>query len=121
MREQETLEYFIEVMKDIAREVDEEPETVKSAPHFTPNSRLDEAPRRQKAGPGLEESAGGRLVGVAAPQNALLFHSCGWRPLRNRVIVTPAQARVYTPPPPRFPLGDGNDGNMRCGTDCATD
>ena len=39
----ETLEHFIEVMKSIAREVDEEPETVKSAPHFTPNSRLDEA------------------------------------------------------------------------------
>ncbi len=39
----ETLEYFIEVMKSIAREVDEDPEVVKSAPHYTPNSRLDEA------------------------------------------------------------------------------
>ena len=39
----ETLEYFIEVMKSIAREVDEDPDVVKSAPHFTPNSRLDEA------------------------------------------------------------------------------
>jgi len=39
----ETLEYFIDVMKKIAREVDEDPDVVKSAPHFTPNSRLDEA------------------------------------------------------------------------------
>ena len=31
------------MMKSIAREVDEEPEVVKSAPRYTPNSRLDEA------------------------------------------------------------------------------
>lgn len=39
----DTIDYFIQVMKCIAREAQEEPETLKSAPHYTPNSRLDEA------------------------------------------------------------------------------
>ncbi|MQF48455.1 glycine dehydrogenase subunit 2 [SAR202 cluster bacterium AC-647-N09_OGT_505m] len=39
----ETLDYFIQVMKDIAREANEDPQALKGAPHYTPNSRLDEA------------------------------------------------------------------------------
>jgi glycine dehydrogenase subunit 2 len=39
----ETLDYFIQVMKDIAREANENPQVLKDAPHHTPNSRLDEA------------------------------------------------------------------------------
>ena len=39
----ETMDYFIQVMKDIAREANEEPQVLKDAPHYTPNSRLDEA------------------------------------------------------------------------------
>ncbi|MFH1559824.1 MAG: aminomethyl-transferring glycine dehydrogenase subunit GcvPB [Chloroflexota bacterium] len=39
----ETLDYFIQVMKAIAREADEDPQVLKDAPHNTPNSRLDEA------------------------------------------------------------------------------
>ena len=39
----DTLDYFIDVMKRIASEVEEDPEVVHNAPHYTPNSRLDEA------------------------------------------------------------------------------
>ena len=39
----ETLDYFIDVMKAIAREVRETPDLLHEAPHDTPNSRLDEA------------------------------------------------------------------------------
>ena len=39
----ETLDRFIGVMKEIARQAEEEPQTLKDAPHHTPNSRLDEA------------------------------------------------------------------------------
>ena len=39
----ETLDYFIEVMKTIAREAEESPELLHDAPHDTPNSRVDEA------------------------------------------------------------------------------
>ena len=39
----ETLDYFIEVMKTIAREASESPELLHDAPHDTPNTRLDEA------------------------------------------------------------------------------
>ena len=39
----ETLDAFIEAMREIDREVGENPELVKSAPHTTPVSRLDEA------------------------------------------------------------------------------
>jgi glycine dehydrogenase subunit 2 len=39
----ETLDYFIQVMKDIAREANEDAQVLKDAPHHTPNSRLDEA------------------------------------------------------------------------------
>ena len=53
----ETLEYFIEVMKSIAREVDEEPEVVKSAPHYTPNSRLDEARAARRPDLGWKRAA----------------------------------------------------------------
>ncbi|MEE9199784.1 MAG: aminomethyl-transferring glycine dehydrogenase subunit GcvPB, partial [Dehalococcoidia bacterium] len=38
-----TLDQFIDAMKAIAREVEEDPELVKGAPHTTPLSRLDEA------------------------------------------------------------------------------
>ncbi|MDF1544830.1 MAG: aminomethyl-transferring glycine dehydrogenase subunit GcvPB [bacterium] len=39
----ETLDDFIEIMKQIAREVEESPETVTAAPHSTVVKRLDEA------------------------------------------------------------------------------
>ena len=39
----ETLDHFIEVMKAIAREAQDEPDLLHSAPHDTPNTRLDEA------------------------------------------------------------------------------
>ena len=39
----ETLDHFIAVMKAIAREASEDPDMVRSAPHDTPNTRLDEA------------------------------------------------------------------------------
>ncbi|MFN3973805.1 MAG: aminomethyl-transferring glycine dehydrogenase subunit GcvPB [Dehalococcoidia bacterium] len=39
----ETLDYFIEVMRQIAKEAEEAPEVLHSAPHFTPVGRLDEA------------------------------------------------------------------------------
>ena len=39
----ETLDYFIEVMKEIAREAQENPQLLHDAPHNTPNTRLDEA------------------------------------------------------------------------------
>ena len=39
----ETLDHFVAVMKAIAREAAEDPDLVRSAPHDTPNSRLDEA------------------------------------------------------------------------------
>ena len=39
----ETLDRFTEVMKTIARESEENPDMVKSAPHTTPIDRLDES------------------------------------------------------------------------------
>ena len=39
----ETLDEFIAVMRQIAKEAETEPETLQSAPHFTPVGRLDEA------------------------------------------------------------------------------
>ena len=39
----ETLDYFIDVMKTIAREAAESPDLLHEAPHDTPNTRLDEA------------------------------------------------------------------------------
>ena len=39
----ETLDAFIEAMREIDREVGENPELVRTAPHTTPVSRLDEA------------------------------------------------------------------------------
>ena len=39
----ETLDYFIEVMKTIASEAANDPDLLHSAPHNTPNTRLDEA------------------------------------------------------------------------------
>ena len=39
----ETLDYFIQVMKDIAQEAIKDAQVLKDAPHHTPNSRLDEA------------------------------------------------------------------------------
>ena len=38
----ETLDQFIEAMRQIARDIDEDPEIVKSAPHSTPVRKLDE-------------------------------------------------------------------------------
>ena len=38
----ETLDAFIDAMKEIAREVDEDPEVVREAPHTTPVRRLNE-------------------------------------------------------------------------------
>ncbi len=39
----ETLDQFIDAMRQIARDIEEDPEIVKSAPHFTPVRKLDEA------------------------------------------------------------------------------
>ena len=39
----ETLDQFIEAMRQIARDIEENPEIVKSAPHTTPVRKLDEA------------------------------------------------------------------------------
>ena len=39
----ETLDYFIEVMKQITAEAAEDPDLLHDAPHNTPNTRLDEA------------------------------------------------------------------------------
>ena len=39
----DTLDYFISVMKNIAAEVESDPQRLKNAPHKTPNTRLDEA------------------------------------------------------------------------------
>jgi glycine dehydrogenase subunit 2 len=38
----ETLDHFIEVMKQIRKEVDKDPDILKTAPHNTPVRRLDE-------------------------------------------------------------------------------
>ena len=39
----ETLDAFIQALKSIDREIDQDPELVRNAPHTTPVSRLDEA------------------------------------------------------------------------------
>ena len=39
----EILDYFIQVMKDIAQEAKDDPDLLHDAPHDTPNTRLDEA------------------------------------------------------------------------------
>ncbi|MDA1189837.1 MAG: aminomethyl-transferring glycine dehydrogenase subunit GcvPB, partial [Chloroflexi bacterium] len=39
----ETLDFFIDVMKKIAKEAEESPELLLEAPHVAPNTRLDEA------------------------------------------------------------------------------
>lgn len=39
----ETLDYFINVMKAIAKEASDDPDLLHNAPHDTPNTRLDEA------------------------------------------------------------------------------
>ena len=39
----ETLDHFIQVMKNIAQEANKDVQVLKDAPHHTPNSRLDEA------------------------------------------------------------------------------
>jgi len=44
----EELDLFVEAMKSIAAEVEEEPETVLSAPHSTRVSRLDETTAARK-------------------------------------------------------------------------
>ncbi len=44
----ETLDAFATAMRAIAREVEEEPDVVRSAPHFSPVGRLDEATAARK-------------------------------------------------------------------------
>ena len=39
----ETLDLFVEALKEIDREIDSDPDMVNSAPHSTPVSQLDEA------------------------------------------------------------------------------
>ncbi len=39
----ETIDYFIDVMKEIAKEARTDPEVIRNAPHNAPNTRLDEA------------------------------------------------------------------------------
>ena len=38
----ETLDAFVEILKAIEKEIDEDPEKVRNAPHTTPVSRIDE-------------------------------------------------------------------------------
>jgi len=44
----ETLDAYIDVMKEIAREADENPEILHTAPHNTPVRRLDEVMAARK-------------------------------------------------------------------------
>ena len=44
----ETLDAFVAALRAIAREAEEDPEVVRSAPHFTPVGRLDEATAARK-------------------------------------------------------------------------
>ena len=44
----ETLDAFIDAMKEIAREAEESPEILHTAPHTTPVRRLDEATAARK-------------------------------------------------------------------------
>jgi len=44
----QTLDFFIDAMVAIAREAEESPDTVKTAPHNTPLSRLDETEAARK-------------------------------------------------------------------------
>ena len=44
----ETLDAFIDAMKEIAREAEENPEILHTAPHNTPVRRLDEATAARK-------------------------------------------------------------------------
>jgi len=44
----ETLDAFVTAMRAIAREAEEDPEVVRTAPHFTPVGRLDEAAAARK-------------------------------------------------------------------------
>ena len=50
----ETLDAFIQALKDIDREVTESPELVTQAPHTTPVSRLDEALAARRPTPALD-------------------------------------------------------------------
>ena len=50
----EELDLFIDAMQQIAREAEENPELILSAPHSTRISRLDETDRGEKAGAALE-------------------------------------------------------------------
>jgi len=45
----ETLDAFADAMLEIAREAAEEPETLKSAPHYRPVGRLDEVKAAKRA------------------------------------------------------------------------
>ena len=54
----ETLDAYIDAMKEIAREADENPEILHTAPHNTPVRRLDEATAARK--PDLRWEMGGR-------------------------------------------------------------
>ena len=54
----ETLEYFIEVMKSIAREVDEEPDDGEERPALHPQQPPGRGQSRPQAGPGLETGGG---------------------------------------------------------------
>ena len=44
----ETMDYFISVMKTIADEAKNNPDLLKNAPHYAPNTRLDEARAARK-------------------------------------------------------------------------
>jgi glycine dehydrogenase subunit 2 len=57
----ETLDAFIDAMKEIAREADENPEILHAAPHNTPVRRLDEV--RAARQPDLRWRMGGEVVG----------------------------------------------------------
>jgi glycine dehydrogenase subunit 2 len=54
----ETLDAFIDAMKEIARDAEENPEILRTAPHNTPVRRLDEARAARK--PDLRWEMGSR-------------------------------------------------------------
>ena len=63
----EELDFFIDAMKSIAEECENEPETVLNAPHTTRIARLDETRAARQTGPALE-TAGVKGQGRSPPR-----------------------------------------------------
>ena len=73
----ETLDYFIDVMKEIAREAAESPDLLHEAPHDTPNSRLDEARAARRPDlrwkPGVARGTAGVGLGQLEARERIVF------------------------------------------------